>query len=68
MEIIGDAYFVVGGCPTKCSDHAERVVKMALRMMEVSNSVHLAFSCIDVYVVVLEYSRAEAMPHFSFTN
>ena len=35
MEIIGDAYFVVGGCPEESEDHAERCAAAALEMLEV---------------------------------
>lgn len=31
----GDAYFVVGGCPTSCPDHLERCANAALEMLQV---------------------------------
>lgn len=34
VEIIGDAYFVVGGCPEQCDDHAERCAAAALEMLD----------------------------------
>lgn len=34
IKTIGDAYMVVGGVPTPTPDHAERVVAMALGMLE----------------------------------
>ncbi len=30
MEIIGDAYFAVAGCPVSCGDHAARAVRASL--------------------------------------
>ena len=33
IEIIGDAYFCVAGCPTYVSDHAERCANAALEML-----------------------------------
>ena len=39
VETIGDAYMVVGGLPTRCSDHAERVCKQALDMIKYSQRV-----------------------------
>lgn len=33
VEIIGDAYYVVAGCPEKCEDHAERILHMARDML-----------------------------------
>ena len=40
VETIGDAYMVVGGLPTPCSDHAERVASMACSMLEAVRDVH----------------------------
>lgn len=34
VEIIGDAYFAVGGCPDRCEDHAERCAAAAAEMLE----------------------------------
>mmetsp|Transcript_6621 Transcript_6621/g.11691 ORF Transcript_6621/g.11691 Transcript_6621/m.11691 type:complete len:1130 (-) Transcript_6621:68-3457(-) len=34
VEVIGDAYFIVGGCPIVSSDHTERVVRAAQEMLE----------------------------------
>ena len=39
VETIGDAYMVVGGLPTPCDNHAERVLNMAFGMMEASIKV-----------------------------
>ena len=33
VEVLGDAFFVVGGCPIACDDHAERCVNAALEML-----------------------------------
>ncbi|GBG30746.1 Receptor-type guanylate cyclase gcy-12 [Hondaea fermentalgiana] len=33
VEIIGDAYFVVGGCPEPSEDHTERVARASVEMM-----------------------------------
>jgi class 3 adenylate cyclase len=35
VEIIGDAYFVVGGCPEPCEDSAERCTAAALELIGV---------------------------------
>lgn len=35
VEIIGDAYFVVGGCPEPCDDSAERCTAAALELIGV---------------------------------
>ena len=35
VEIIGDAYFVVAGCPEACEDQAERAAAAALEMLDV---------------------------------
>ena len=32
VEIIGDAYFIVGGCPEKTSDHVAKVMAAACEM------------------------------------
>lgn len=32
VEVLGDAFFVVGGCPVPSTDHAERCVNAALEM------------------------------------
>ncbi|MFN6496904.1 MAG: adenylate/guanylate cyclase domain-containing protein [Nostoc sp. DedQUE01] len=32
IKTIGDAYMVVGGLPTRCSDHAQAIAQMALHM------------------------------------
>lgn len=34
VEIIGDCYYCVGGCPDKTKDHAERVALLALDMLD----------------------------------
>jgi len=34
VEIIGDAYFMVGGCPEISNDHTKRVVEAASRMLK----------------------------------
>jgi class 3 adenylate cyclase len=34
IKTIGDCYMAVCGLPKRCSDHAERMVRMALRMLE----------------------------------
>ena len=34
VEIIGDAYYCVGGCPEKVEDHAEQSAKSALLMLD----------------------------------
>ncbi|XP_066287810.1 guanylate cyclase soluble subunit beta-1-like [Branchiostoma lanceolatum] len=39
VETIGDAYMVAGGIPEKVEDHADRVVVMAMGMMDVSKTV-----------------------------
>ncbi len=39
VEIIGDAYFVVGGCPTECADHAERIAGFALKLLDVRTTL-----------------------------
>src|SRR6185295_1696756 len=35
IKTIGDAYMAVCGLPEPCADHTERIVTMALRMMEI---------------------------------
>ena len=35
VEIIGDAYFAVGGCPTEVEDHSERCAAAAIDMLSV---------------------------------
>ena len=39
METIGDAYMVVGGLPTRCDNHAERVCNQAMDMIKYSQRV-----------------------------
>ena len=39
VETIGDAYMVVGGLPTPCNNHAERVCNQALDMLKYSQRV-----------------------------
>ena len=34
VEIIGDAYFCVGGCPEPYSDHANRIAEVAFAFLE----------------------------------
>lgn len=34
IKTIGDCYMAVSGLPRRCSDHAERMARMALRMLE----------------------------------
>ena len=34
VEVLGDAFFVVGGCPVVCDDHAERCANAALEMLD----------------------------------
>jgi class 3 adenylate cyclase len=36
IKTIGDAYMVVSGLPDLCKDHVERIMKMAVRMIEIS--------------------------------
>ena len=36
IKTIGDAYMAVCGLPEPCADHAERMMKMALRMLELA--------------------------------
>jgi class 3 adenylate cyclase len=36
IKTIGDAYMAVCGLPDPCADHAERMMKMALRMLELA--------------------------------
>jgi class 3 adenylate cyclase len=36
IKTIGDCYMAVCGLPTSCSDHADRMARMALRMVEVT--------------------------------
>lgn len=36
IKTIGDCYMAVGGLPKQCSDHAERIACMALRMVDVT--------------------------------
>lgn len=33
VEVLGDAFFVVGGCPVQCDDHAERCANAAIEML-----------------------------------
>ena len=40
METIGDAYMVVGGLPTSCEDHADKVANMACSMLDAVTQVH----------------------------
>lgn len=44
VEIIGDAYFVVGGCPTECDDHAERIAAFGMKMLQVRAPVSLSWA------------------------
>ena len=37
IKTIGDCYMAVCGLPKPCSDHTERVARMALRMLEVTS-------------------------------
>jgi class 3 adenylate cyclase len=37
IKTIGDCYMAVCGLPRQCSDHADRMARMALRMLEVSS-------------------------------
>ena len=39
VETIGDAYMVVGGLPTPCDNHAEKVAHMGCSMMEAGQKV-----------------------------
>ena len=41
VEIIGDAYFVVGGCPLALTDHVERTTRAALRYKEMVPALEL---------------------------
>lgn len=36
IKTVGDAYMAVCGLPEPCSDHAERMVRMAIRMIHIS--------------------------------
>jgi class 3 adenylate cyclase len=36
IKTIGDCYMAVSGLPTPCPDHAERMARMALRMLELT--------------------------------
>ncbi len=38
IKTIGDAYMAVCGLPEACEDHTERILKMALRLMEITRS------------------------------
>jgi class 3 adenylate cyclase len=38
IKTIGDAYMAVCGLPEPCADHTERMVTMALRMMEIARA------------------------------
>ncbi|QDZ23184.1 guanylate cyclase [Chloropicon primus] len=42
VETIGDAYMVVGGVPAAQSDHAARVCRMALEMVEVAGTIQVS--------------------------
>ena len=35
VEHIGNVYVIAGGCPEPCSNHAQRVADMGLRMLSV---------------------------------
>ena len=55
VETIGDAYMVVGNVPLKQSDHAARVCKMALDMIEVAGTIPVSlsdasFGCISIRI------------------
>jgi class 3 adenylate cyclase/CheY-like chemotaxis protein len=40
IKTIGDAYMLVGGLPTPCSDHVEAVANMALEMLTTINKIN----------------------------
>ncbi len=55
VETIGDAYMVVGNVPYEQSDHAARVCRMALDMVEVAGTIPVSdsdasFGCISIRV------------------
>lgn len=50
VEIIGDAYFVVAGCPEKCPDHAERIARLALAMMDTLPALRSAAGSPDINI------------------
>ena len=39
VETIGDAYMVAAGCPEECSDHAERIARLAIDMVRTAETV-----------------------------
>merc|ERR1719235_1665708 len=39
VETIGDAYMVAAGCPDPCSDHAERIARLAIDMVRTAETV-----------------------------
>lgn len=43
VEIIGDAYFVVGGCPIICPNHAVNVLQSAFEMLDAMPSLRKRF-------------------------
>ena len=55
VETIGDAYMVVGNVPYEQNDHAARVCKMALDMVEVAGTIPVSeidtsFGCISIRI------------------
>lgn len=55
VETIGDAYMVVGNVPIAQSDHAARVCKMSLDMVEVAGTIAVSevdteFGCISIRI------------------
>jgi len=39
IKTIGDAYMVAAGIPSRCSDHADTIMNMAIDMLEVTNRI-----------------------------
>lgn len=41
VEIIGDAYFAVGGCPVACTNHVDKLIHAALEMTDAVEPLRL---------------------------
>ena len=49
IKTIGDAYMVIGGAPIELENHTERIIKLALNMLEIAKEVSLIYQ-IDISI------------------